>query len=137
MRHRIAGKKLGRNPSHRKAMLRNMACSIIRSAQPETGSGQIFTTGPKASAVRGFCERLVTLAKRVRACESDQKGQLKALHLKRIIYSRTADWEIVRLLVDVVAEKHATRNGGYLRVLKLQGRRLGDGGDRVVIGWVA
>jgi large subunit ribosomal protein L17 len=80
---------------------------------------------------------LVTLAKRVRACESDQKGQLKALHLKRIIYSRTADWEIVRLLVDVVAEKHATRNGGYLRVLKLQGRRLGDGGDRVVIGWVA
>ncbi len=138
MRHRNAGKKLNRNPSHRKAMLRNLSISIIRaSGDKGAEGGHVITTGPKATAVRGFCEKLVTLAKKVRACGTDEKGLLKALHLKRMLHARVNDWEIVRLLVDVVAEKHATRNGGYLRILKLQGRRLGDGGEQVLIGWVA
>ncbi len=71
MRHRVAGRKLGRNASHRKAMFRNMACSLIRTVRVDEGSegaprvaGRIVTTVPKAKELRPVIEKLITLAKR-------------------------------------------------------------------------
>ena len=77
MRHRVRGRKLGRNASHRKAMFRNMACSLIRTVRIDEGdpdrprvAGRIVTTVPKAKELRPFVERLVTLAKRASDHES-------------------------------------------------------------------
>lgn len=71
MRHRVSGRKLGRNASHRKAMFRNMACSLICSVRPEEGevgqpkvAGRIVTTLPKAKELRPIVEKLVTLARK-------------------------------------------------------------------------
>ena len=90
MRHRVSGRKLGRNPSHRKAMFRNMACSLIRSVReyPELSpeerldsglgykakvAGRIVTTVPKAKELRPYVEKLVTLAKK--AAVLDESAQ--------------------------------------------------------------
>ena len=77
MRHRVRGRKLGRNASHRKAMFRNMACSLIRTVrideddpQKPRVAGRIVTTVPKAKELRPFVEKLVTLAKRAAEHES-------------------------------------------------------------------
>lgn len=71
MRHRVKGRKLGRNSSHRKAMFRNMACSLIKSVVPDEDAentpknpGRIVTTVPKAKSLRPFVEKCVTLARR-------------------------------------------------------------------------
>lgn len=71
MRHRVSGRKLGRNASHRKAMFRNMACSLIRSVRPVEGevgqpkvAGRIITTVPKAKELRPIVEKLVTMARK-------------------------------------------------------------------------
>lgn len=71
MRHRVSGRKLGRNASHRKAMFRNMACSLICSARPDENAenkpktpGRIITTVPKARELRPFVEKLVTMARK-------------------------------------------------------------------------
>ncbi|MCH8829010.1 MAG: 50S ribosomal protein L17, partial [Planctomycetes bacterium] len=71
MRHRMRGRKLGRNASHRKAMFRNMACSLIRSMRIDEDDpnrhkvpGRIITTLPKAKELRPFVEKLVTLGKK-------------------------------------------------------------------------
>ncbi len=76
MRHRVRGRKLGRNASHRKAMFRNMASSLIRTVRVDEDdphrpqvAGRIITTVPKAKELRPFIERLVTLAKRAAAHE--------------------------------------------------------------------
>jgi large subunit ribosomal protein L17 len=76
MRHRLRGRKLGRNSSHRKAMFRNMACSLIRTARIDEDdpqrpkvAGRIVTTTPKAKELRPFVEKLVTLAKGASAHE--------------------------------------------------------------------
>ncbi len=76
MRHRIRGRKLGRSPSHRRAMLRNMACSLIRTLDQDEDdptrakiAGRIVTTVPKAKELRPFVEKLVTLAKKGRQHE--------------------------------------------------------------------
>lgn len=77
MRHRIRGRKLGRNASHRKAMFRNMACSFIKTVRVDDEDpfrakvpGRIVTTVPKAKELRPFVEKLVTLAKKAAAHES-------------------------------------------------------------------
>ena len=74
MRHRVRGRKLGRNSSHRKAMFRNMACSLIRTARIDEDDpqrpkvpGRIVTTVPKAKELRPFVEKLITLAKKASA----------------------------------------------------------------------
>ena len=76
MRHRLRGRKLGRNSSHRKAMFRNMVCSLIRTARIDEDdpqrpkvAGRIVTTTPKAKELRPFVEKLVTLAKGASAHE--------------------------------------------------------------------
>jgi len=116
MRHGNAGRKLNRTSSHRKAMFANMAASLIEHEQ-------IITTLPKAKEIRPIVEKLVTLGKR---------GDL---HARRQAISQIQDQEAVRKLFDSIATRYATRNGGYLRIMKA-GFRTGDNAPMAVIEFV-
>jgi len=117
MRHRVAGYKLGRTTSHRTAMMRNMAASLIEHER-------IITTLAKAKAIKPFVEKLVTLAKE------------PSLHHRRLAFSRVRDKEAVQKLFDVLGPRFLDRPGGYCRILKLSKPRLGDGGERAVLEFV-
>ncbi|MBK1680552.1 50S ribosomal protein L17 [Rhodocyclus tenuis] len=106
MRHRLGLRKLNRTSAHRLAMLRNMSVSLLRH---ET----IKTTLPKAKELRRVVEPLITL------------GKKPSLANRRLAFDRLRDREIVVKLFDVLGPRYATRNGGYLRILKA-GFRLGD-----------
>ncbi len=116
MRHGMAGRKLNRTSSHRKAMFANMAASLIEHEQ-------IVTTLPKAKEIRPIVEKLVTLGKR---------GDL---HARRQAISQIKDQDAVRKLFDSLASRYATRNGGYLRIMKA-GFRTGDNAPMAVIEFV-
>jgi large subunit ribosomal protein L17 len=116
MRHRKAGRKLNRTASHRKAMFANMAASLITHEQ-------IVTTLPKAKEIRPIVEKLVTLGKR---------GDL---HARRQAISQIQDQDAVKKLFDAIATRYATRNGGYLRIMKA-GFRQGDNAAMAVIEFV-
>lgn len=116
MRHGNAGRKLNRTSSHRKAMFANMAASLIEHEQ-------IITTLPKAKEIRPIVEKLVTLGKR---------GDL---HARRQAISQIQDQDAVRKLFDSIATRYATRNGGYLRIMKA-GFRTGDNAPMAVIEFV-
>jgi large subunit ribosomal protein L17 len=109
MRHRKAGFKLGRNTSHRRALLRNLATSVIMEERVET-------TLTKAKAVRPAIERIITLGKR---------GDVAA---RRLALSYLMTREAVDKLFDTIAPRMGERNGGYLRIVK-GGFRRGDGGE--------
>ena len=116
MRHGKAGRKLNRTASHRKAMFANMAASLITHEQ-------IVTTLPKAKEIRPIVEKLVTLGKR---------GDL---HARRQAISQIRDVAVVSKLFDAIATRYATRNGGYLRIMKA-GFRLGDNAAMAVVEFV-
>lgn len=116
MRHRFAKRRLGRTVSHRKAMLANMAASLIEHEQ-------IVTTLPKAKELRPFAERLVTLAK---------KGDLGS---RRLAISRIRDKEAVQKLFATLGPRYEARKGGYIRIMKA-GFRHGDNAPRAVIEFV-
>jgi large subunit ribosomal protein L17 len=116
MRHQKAGRKLNRTASHRKAMFANMAASLITHEQ-------IVTTLPKAKDLRPIVEKLVTLGKR---------GDL---HARRQAISQIQDQDAVKKLFDAIATRYATRNGGYLRIMKA-GFRQGDNAAMAVIEFV-
>ncbi|HTO30089.1 50S ribosomal protein L17 [Pararhizobium sp.] len=116
MRHGVAGRKLNRTASHRKAMFANMAASLIEHEQ-------IITTLPKAKEIRPIVEKLVTLGKR---------GDL---HARRQAISQIRDVAVVGKLFDAIASRYATRNGGYLRIMKA-GYRHGDNAALAVIEFV-
>ncbi|NVP58005.1 50S ribosomal protein L17 [Mycoplana rhizolycopersici] len=116
MRHQKAGRKLNRTASHRKAMFANMAASLITHEQ-------IVTTLPKAKEIRPIVEKLVTLGKR---------GDL---HARRQAISQIRDAAVVSKLFDAIASRYATRNGGYLRIMKA-GYRTGDNAPLAVIEFV-
>ena len=116
MRHGKAGRKLNRTASHRKAMFANMAASLITHEQ-------IVTTLPKAKEIRPIVEKLVTLGKR---------GDL---HARRQAISQIRDTAVVSKLFDAIATRYATRNGGYLRIMKA-GFRQGDNAALAVIEFV-
>lgn len=116
MRHQKAGRKLNRTASHRKAMFANMAASLILHEQ-------IVTTLPKAKEIRPIVEKLVTLGKR---------GDL---HARRQAISQIRDVAVVAKLFDAIASRYATRNGGYLRIMKA-GFRQGDNAAMAVIEFV-
>lgn len=116
MRHGKAGRKLNRTSSHRKAMFANMAASLIEHEQ-------IVTTLPKAKEIRPIVEKLITLGKR---------GDL---HARRQAISAIRDEKLVRRLFDTLAPRYATRNGGYLRIMKA-GYRFGDNAPMAVIEFV-
>lgn len=106
MRHRLGLRKLNRTSSHRLAMLRNMTVSLLRH---ET----IKTTLPKAKELRRVVEPIITL------------GKKPSLANRRLAFDRLRDREIVVKLFDEIGPRYATRNGGYLRILKC-GFRDGD-----------
>jgi large subunit ribosomal protein L17 len=98
-------------------MARNMAVSLIEHER-------IITTVPKAKNLRPFVEKLVTLAKQ------------PTVHRRRLAFARLRDKDAVKKLFDVLAPRFAERPGGYLRILKLAKRRLGDQAERAVIEFV-
>ncbi|CAK7255908.1 50S ribosomal protein L17 [Shinella yambaruensis] len=116
MRHQNSGRKLNRTASHRKAMFANMAASLIQHEQ-------IVTTLPKAKEIRPIVEKLVTLGKR---------GDL---HARRQAISQIRDVAVVGKLFDAIATRYASRNGGYLRIMKA-GYRHGDNAPLAVIEFV-
>jgi len=99
MRHRIRGRKLNRDSSHRKAMFANMAAALIKHEQ-------INTTLPKAKELRPIVEKLITLGKR---------GDL---HARRLAFARIPDRAMVTKLFDVLATRYADRKGGYIRIIR-------------------
>ncbi len=117
MRHRVAGKKLGRTASHRVAMTRNMAASLIEHER-------IITTVQKAKHLKPFVERLVTMAKE------------PTLHNRRLAFARLRNDDAVSKLFAVLGPRFAERPGGYCRILKLAKPRLGDNGQRALIEFV-
>ncbi len=116
MRHRVAGRKLGRTTSHRLALFRNMAAALIKHEQ-------IKTTLPKAKELRPYVEKLVTLAK---------KGGLAN---RRLAHARLGDDAQLIKLFDVLAARYAERQGGYVRVLKA-GIRASDAAPMAIIEFV-
>ena len=113
MRHHRAGKKLGRDSAHRRALYANLACSLIE-------HGRIRTTEAKAKAVKPFAEQMITLGKR---------GDLAA---RRQAISELRSQDVVRKLFDDVAPRFAERPGGYSRIVKL-GPRQGDAAAMVYL----
>ncbi|MEI5679660.1 MULTISPECIES: 50S ribosomal protein L17 [unclassified Mesorhizobium] len=116
MRHGFAGRRLGRSSSHRQAMFANLAVSLIEHEQ-------ITTTLPKAKDLRPIVEKLVTLGKR---------GDL---HARRQVIAQIGNEAVVKRLFDTLAPRYATRNGGYLRIMKA-GFRHGDNAAMAVIEFV-
>ena len=113
MRHGKKFNHLGRKTAHRKAMLSNMACSLIEHKR-------IKTTVAKAKALRKFVEPLIT------------KSKTDTTHSRRIVFSHLRQKEVVTELFGDVASKVATRNGGYTRILRT-GNRLGDNAEMCFI----
>ena len=111
MRHRNTNRKLNRTSSHRLAMLRNLANSLLTHES-------IVTTLPKA--LRRVAEPLITL------------GKKPSLANRRLAFSRTRDRDVVVKLFGELAERFATRNGGYLRILKC-GFRQGDNAPMALV----
>lgn len=155
MRHRIYGKQLNRTSAHRKAMLRNLAAGLFE-------HGQIETTLPKAKAVQGFAEKLITQAKKKSfASRRLIEAQLTDRHIfawaddpkvsedrkqnaffeppseDEIKRNRYGDLKkaprLVQHLMTNVAPMFDDRDGGYTRIVKLDKHRLGDGTDLVLL----
>lgn len=116
MRHGIRGRKLNRTKAHRRALFANLAANLIKHEQ-------IKTTLPKAKDLRPVVEKLVTLGK---------KGDLAA---RRQALAFLYDDAIVKKLFDVLGKRYASRNGGYLRIIKA-GYRYGDAAPMAIIEFV-
>jgi large subunit ribosomal protein L17 len=113
MRHRKAGRKLGRNSSHRRAVLRNMVTSLFRYEE-------ISTTLAKAKTLQPIADKMITLAKR---------GDL---HARRQALSYMMDKDIAHKLFDELKDRLSERQGGYSRILKA-GNRNGDNAPMAII----
>ena len=113
MRHRNSGRQLSRNASHRHALMRNMATSLLRH---ET----IRTTVPKAKELRRVVEPLITLAK------------IDSLGKRRLAFSRLRDLSIVEKLFTDLGPRFKARAGGYTRILKME-PRPGDSADMALM----
>ncbi len=113
MRHRISGRKLGRDTAHRLALLRNLATELFRHER-------ICTTLAKAKEARRFSERLITL------------GKKDTLHAKRLAARYISDKAVHKKLFTEIAPRFIGRDGGYTRIFKL-GRRQGDAASMALI----
>ena len=116
MRHRKSGRKLNRNSSHRKALMKNLAIAFIEREL-------IKTTVPKAKELRGFVEPLITLAK------------VDSVANRRRAFSKLRMDSIVDKLFTKIAVQAIDRPGGYLRIIKA-GFRPGDKADMAYVEWV-
>ena len=121
MRHGVSGRKLGRTASHRLALFKNMASSLIE-------HGRIQTTLCKAKELRKYADKLVTL------------GKQNTLNARRLAYADLGNnqraRQIVQKLFDVVAPAFKDRNGGYTRIYKI-GTRRGDGSEIAYIEYLS
>src|ERR1044071_3635370 len=113
MRHRNANRKLSRNTSHRRALLRNLVSDLL-------DHGRLMTTLPKAKEIRPLAEKMITLGKR------------DTLHARRQLQSFLLRDAVAKKVFDTIAPRFADRNGGYSRIIKL-GNRQGDGADLAII----
>jgi large subunit ribosomal protein L17 len=113
MRHRNSGRKLNRNSSHRKAMFKNMASSLLEHEV-------IRTTLPKAKELRGVIEPLITL------------GKTDSVANRRLAFARLGSRDAVTKLFNEVSPRSASRPGGYVRVLKT-GLRDGDKAPMAIV----
>ncbi len=113
MRHRNAGFKLGRNTSHRRALLRNLVTSLIERER-------IVTTVPKAKALRPLAEKMITL------------GKAESLHARRQASAYLMTPQSVKKLFETIATRFGSRDGGYIRITHL-GFRQGDGADMAMV----
>lgn len=113
MRHRKDHRKLGRSPSHRKAMLRNLVSSLIEHEQ-------VRTTQAKAKDVRRIAERMITLGKR------------GTLHARRHALRTLRGKQVAAKLFDTLSPRYKERSGGYTRVVKL-GPRVGDSAEMAIV----
>ncbi len=152
MRHLKAHRKLNRTSAHRKAMLRNMATSLIN-AENE----YIVTTIQKAKELRPFVEKAITLARKAQNLDGDD-ANVKEVHLRRkaatyfhsgnrnfkrkqsrytgnssATVERTAGVKAVKRLFGELGERYKDRNGGYTRIVRIGGRRKGDNAELAVI----
>jgi large subunit ribosomal protein L17 len=113
MRHKVAGRKLGRKTAHRKALLRNLATALFQHER-------IITTLPKAKELRRVVDKLIT------------KGKSGSLHDRRQILAYVMSKDIAHKVMEEVAPRFADRNGGYTRIYKL-GYRTGDMAEKALI----
>jgi large subunit ribosomal protein L17 len=125
MRHRKAGRKLGRNSSHRKAMYRNMVTSLIL-------LGEIKTTEAKAKELRRIADKIITLGKRVPLSglkglkgESLATAKAQRVHAIRLARKWVVDRDALDMVFNEYSERFQARPGGYTRLYKL-GFRTGD-----------
>lgn len=142
MRKRIAFRKLGRKTKHRKAMLKNMVCSLIEHER-------IVTTTPKAKELRRYAEKVVGYAKRWAvhqqvACKLLRDGEAKAAEQAaadaqwqlKLANSWVGQRPLLIKLLHHLGPRYLDRNGGYTRVLKLQKVRVGDAAPRAIIEYI-
>jgi len=113
MRHRNIGRQLSRNSSHRAAMMRNMAASLLNHEV-------IKTTVPKAKELRRVAEPLITLAK------------TDTVHKRRLAFARLRDRDVVTKLFNELGPRYKERPGGYMRILKM-GFRPGDNAPMALV----
>ena len=136
MRHRIAGRKLKRTASHRRATLSALATALLRHKR-------IITTVAKAKETRLMVEKLITRAKKAKPADAAAapgagiSARAKQFldaggHARREVGRLIKDREVITELFSTIAEKVATRPGGYTRIVKL-GQRPGDGAEMAVI----
>lgn len=111
MRHRVAGRKLGRRTGHRRALYRNLVTDLLKREK-------IVTTEAKAKEVRGMAEKMITLGKR------------SGLHSYRQALEFIMDKKVTEKLFADLAQRYGERPGGYTRIVKLE-PRLGDGAPMV------
>lgn len=113
MRHRVAGRQLGRNSSHRNALFRTLVTSVIEKERIET-------TLAKAKEIRSMVERMITV------------GKMGDLSARRRAASFIMKRDVVKKLFDTIAPRFKDRNGGYTRIVRTR-RRVGDGAEMAVI----
>ncbi len=118
MRHRVAGHRLKRSTSHRRALFRNLTTELFRHRR-------IKTTEAKAKAVRAEAEKLITLAKRSLDKEND-------VNERRLVLRTITDREVMQELFETIAPEYRDRPGGYTRIIKL-GPRQGDAAPMAIL----
>jgi large subunit ribosomal protein L17 len=122
MRHRVAGRKLGRDTKQRKHLRLALATALLQ-------HGRIRTTEAKADFIRADVEKMITLAKRSQAMNDPNR----VVHAQRLVAARlNNDRELVQKLFNEIAPRYANRPGGYTRVYKL-GPRKGDSAPMVLL----
>ncbi|MEC7582861.1 MAG: 50S ribosomal protein L17 [Planctomycetota bacterium] len=114
MNHRVAGKHLNRSTAHRRALRKNFTVSLLRHER-------VTTTLAKAKALRPHIEKIITL------------GKQKDLARVRRAVALLQDKAIVAKLFDELGPRYRDRQGGYVRIMRLAGYRIGDGGDKAII----